>query len=716
MKGSALLCLPLLLAICLVEAPTPVTATDATTVIIWQEDWEGGGTDWHADNGTWESGIPTSGPGAAFTGACCAATGLGGNYPDDQNTRFIRHVDFVVPPAAENPRLRFWSWFSFSSSDYGLVQIKTDHSSWVSIGPTMQSTSSEVWSSSSIDLSAYADSTVQIAFYLHSQNYAGGTVDVSSGWYIDEVSLVTGPLTFKPREGFEEGIGDWSVSRGTWEIGTPTSGPGVALQGSSCMATRLAGNYHELETDTRLISPPFAVPEFTFNPRLRFWHWFSFGASDYGQVQVRAAGEDWETISVQYTASCSNVWTLTSLDLSAYAGRTVQVAFQFYSHNYAGGSWDTGPGWYIDEVYLATGQPTFYNPERFDSGWGDWAAEKGTWEIGVPTALSSPPPTHPSCAGTRLAGNYDELETGTRLVSPPFTVPELTDYPALRFEHWFSFGSDDYGQVQIRPFGGSWEVLHGNFSGSGGGTWTSFYLDLDAYAGQLVQIGFYFYSHNYAGGSWDTDPGWYIDNVRIDGYPEVIPPVAVFLSDFRTELTGTGDAVDIRWSANVEQAEAEFRLTARQAGTTQVLPFQAGSTSGVFTARDDLSWISGAGSISYALECRVGAGAWQLLESSTVFLDQPPLRTKLAAARPNPFNPQTMIAFTLRRDQHVKLAIYDLQGRLVSLLVEANLKAGDHAISWHGRDDDGHPCPSGTYVARLEAEQLIDCGKLMLVR
>ena len=47
----------------------------------WTEDWEGNwSTDWHITFGTWEVGIPTSGPGSAYNGQNCAATILNGNY------------------------------------------------------------------------------------------------------------------------------------------------------------------------------------------------------------------------------------------------------------------------------------------------------------------------------------------------------------------------------------------------------------------------------------------------------------------------------------------------------------------------------------------------------------------------------------------------------------------------------------------------------------
>src|SRR5690606_14115644 len=96
----------------------------AQTSVLWSEDWEGNWVDnWHADHSVWDAGIPTTGPITAISGQNVAATNLTGNYPDNSDTRFIRHVSFTVPSASLNPRLRFWQWYRFSTADYGNVQI-----------------------------------------------------------------------------------------------------------------------------------------------------------------------------------------------------------------------------------------------------------------------------------------------------------------------------------------------------------------------------------------------------------------------------------------------------------------------------------------------------------------------------------------------------------------------------------------------------------------
>ena len=106
--------------------------------ILWSEDFEGDWTEnWSVDEGTWEIGIQTSGPDSAYIGENCAATILNGNYPVYADTRLVSFTAFSVPVASESSRVRFWHWYSFSTSDLGKVQKKVDGTTdWVDISPS----------------------------------------------------------------------------------------------------------------------------------------------------------------------------------------------------------------------------------------------------------------------------------------------------------------------------------------------------------------------------------------------------------------------------------------------------------------------------------------------------------------------------------------------------------------------------------------------------
>jgi len=315
--------------------------------ILWAEDFEGDWTqNWYVDNGIWEVGVPGSGPSAAYQGIKCAATILNGEYPNDADTRLIRNTSFIIPDDSESPRLRFWHWFDFDAfggNDWGKVQIKVEGSpNWIDISSLFKNTGSNVWSCSSIDLSGYKGHTVKIAFYFYATDIFCGC-----GWYIDKVSVITGELVLNNPETWEHGIGDWSVDMGAWEVGTPSVGPNSAHQGLRCAGTALGGEYAN-DVSSRLISPVFEVPT-GYNSNLQFWHWFvfdSFGGADYGVIQITQAGSiQWENISDLFVNSSGGIWSYTSVDLTAYAGQQVQIAFYIYADDIFCKS-----GWYIDEI------------------------------------------------------------------------------------------------------------------------------------------------------------------------------------------------------------------------------------------------------------------------------------------------------------------------------------------------------------------------------
>jgi len=79
---------------------------------------------------------------------------------------------------------------------------------------------------------------------------------------------------------------------------------------------------------------------------------------------------------------------------------------------------------------------------------------------------------------------------------------------------------------------------------------------------------------------------------------------------------------------------------------------------------------------------------------------------------PNPFNPTTTISFFLQRDMNIKLSIYDITGRHVTILQEVKASKGMNAVTWDASDQ-----ASGPYFYRLEgADGLIEVRKMILLR
>jgi hypothetical protein len=88
----------------------------------------------------------------------------------------------------------------------------------------------------------------------------------------------------------------------------------------------------------------------------------------------------------------------------------------------------------------------------------------------------------------------------------------------------------------------------------------------------------------------------------------------------------------------------------------------------------------------------------------------------LAQNAPNPFNPRTTLRFELPQSGPVRLAVFDLAGRLVCTLVDDSLAQGSHEAVWDGRDASGRDVGSGSYLARLVFDGRVETVRMGLVR
>ena len=69
---------------------------------------------------------------------------------------------------------------------------------------------------------------------------------------------------------------------------------------------------------------------------------------------------------------------------------------------------------------------------------------------------------------------------------------------------------------------------------------------------------------------------------------------------------------------------------------------------------------------------------------------------------PNPFRSGAEMRFSLNRTEPVTLDVYNLAGQRVTRLLDAALDAGNHQVTWSGRDADGRPVAAGMYFVRMQ--------------
>jgi len=92
-------------------------------------------------------------------------------------------------------------------------------------------------------------------------------------------------------------------------------------------------------------------------------------------------------------------------------------------------------------------------------------------------------------------------------------------------------------------------------------------------------------------------------------------------------------------------------------------------------------------------------------------INQIPTKYELGQNYPNPFNPVTQISFSLPRESHVRINVYNLLGQLTETITDQQHTAGLHSVLF-----DGSSYTSGIYFYRIEADDFMDTKKMMILK
>ena len=106
-----------------------------------------------------------------------------------------------------------------------------------------------------------------------------------------------------------------------------------------------------------------------------------------------------------------------------------------------------------------------------------------------------------------------------------------------------------------------------------------------------------------------------------------------------------------------------------------------------------------------------GWNSWEITGNETSKTAANPQSIELFTAYPNPFNPETTIAFNLAEAGEASLRIYDVQGREIITLTEGWMPAGYRELTFNAAD-----LPSGVYFAGFHIDGVYTVQKLLLIR
>ena len=112
-----------------------------------------------------------------------------------------------------------------------------------------------------------------------------------------------------------------------------------------------------------------------------------------------------------------------------------------------------------------------------------------------------------------------------------------------------------------------------------------------------------------------------------------------------------------------------------------------------------------------------GTGSWKLFGSTILLplgaVDEKPILGgfELLQSYPNPFNPKTKIVYRITSREFVELRVFDVLGREVATLLEAQIEPGTHTVEFRGDH-----LASGVYLYRLTAGNFSETKRLLLLK
>ena len=88
-----------------------------------------------------------------------------------------------------------------------------------------------------------------------------------------------------------------------------------------------------------------------------------------------------------------------------------------------------------------------------------------------------------------------------------------------------------------------------------------------------------------------------------------------------------------------------------------------------------------------------------------------PIEFSLRQNYPNPFNPTTTISFSIPSYEFISVKVYDLNGKLITSLIEKNLGPGEHSVIWDAKNSS-----SGQYLVKMDAMNFSKTEVVTLVK
>ncbi|TYS69108.1 S8 family serine peptidase [Sutcliffiella horikoshii] len=220
-------------------------------------------------------------------------------------------------------------------------------------------------------------------------------------------------------------------------------------------------------------------------------------------LQYQNTAGDWVDLAAERASGSYNDATYTASIPGDDIGEP-SVSYRFHIVDFGGNEVTSDTYEVSVQPGISVGYSTDFETDPV--GWYSFGAEN-TWQWGVPSAGPAEANSGEKVYGTNLEGNYGNRANMT-LVMPPIDLPEDSG-AYLQFMNWFNLETRyDFGHVFVSTDQENWTQLL-RFDGISE-SWTAREVDLSAYAGQRIYIGF-----NVTTDGSVVRTGWYIDDVAL---------------------------------------------------------------------------------------------------------------------------------------------------------------------------------------------------------
>lgn len=208
---------------------------------------------------------------------------------------------------------------------------------------------------------------------------------------------------------------------------------------------------------------------------------------------------------------------------------------------------------------------------------------------------------------------------------------------------------------------------------------------------------------------WVADWG----NNRVLRY-DISTLVPVELTSFKALITGNG--VELNWTTSTETNNYGFSIE-RKSGNNCFVEIGFVKGNGTSTIINNYSFLDSElfnGEVFYRLKQIDFDGTFSYSNEILADYSGTIEEFRLFGNYPNPFNPETVISFIVSKKEQVKVVVYDLLGSQIIELFNGNAQPGINKIWWNGKNDAGQVVNSGVYFYRVELNNKVYSGKMLL--